>query len=451
MPITLSALRSARDFHLTNRLLAEIFEQTSGEHRGGVSTIERLRTFFSSDDIHMCAWTNVPATEGVWTGDGMFVAEEAFAEHGFHCDVCDESWHNNQANGFRGDGCVCDHCVSAGRVIWSRGLLTYILPTDDNPDDEDDNPDDEDTDEDEPSVGFIDITQDRHPHPRMPPPFYLPREVFSWPALDGRSAAQILNYSYNPMQKLDGFRYMPDEPLPLLPRWLGVELEVEPRAGNRQIRCVEATAAAVGHFAVMKHDSSIGEGGFEIVTVPATIAYHRKHWEPFFKTAAPMLRSWESGRCGMHVHISRAAISTLRLGYMLAFINEPANLPFIEAIAGRGSTHYSSLQKKRIRDAWVGSGNRYEALSTATNKPTVELRIFRGNVSRDGFYRNLDFADALVAFAMDTSATKLGSQDFLTWLDGHRPEYPYLAAWAARKGMIRAPKKPLPAEPAYQA
>ena len=71
----------------------------------------------------------------------------------------------------------------------------------------------------------------------------------------------------------------------------------------------------------------------------------------------------------------------------------------------------------------------------------MELRIFGSNVSKHGFYRVLEFTDALVQFTKNytgLSGISLHYKTFLRFMSQQeiKAQYPNLSAWLIRKGYI---------------
>lgn len=253
--------------------------------------------------------------------------------------------------------------------------------------------------------------------------------------------AEVRNHSVNVLNsRLEKFVFEPGEQLPLNPFWMGVELEVEPRVSRRD--CLQAIFESTSNFAILKNDGSLNDGGFEIVSVPATLASHRRLWQPFFDTAAKKVRSWTSPghKCGMHVHVSNNAVSNYTFGRALVFINQSQNCGFIEAVAGRAMNTFCRMTDKKVSSGKMTySESRYEALTISDNTSgTYELRIFRGNVRAAGFFKNLEFTHAMFAFCAQASATGLDYQEFLTWMS--QPsigrDYKVLLYWLRQKGLL---------------
>lgn len=216
----------------------------------------------------------------------------------------------------------------------------------------------------------------------------------------------------------------------------GVELEVE--GYDTATEAAEYIRQFLpADYCVLKRDGSLGEAGVEIVTRPDSMAVHRRMFGVLFKDSpGRALSSWNNGRCGMHVHISRAALSQLQIGKMLCFLNEPAAENFVTKVAGRKPCNWCKVHKKKLSDCRHDS-DRYTALNV-TNKHTVEVRIFKGTLAEAGFLKNLEFVEALVEFTAPASrsiAHATSYRAFCEWLP--KKQYPHLYAFLVRKGFIR--------------
>lgn len=277
----------------------------------------------------------------------------------------------------------------------------------------------------------------------------------------------ILSYSTNPLSYLDfkclkGERLVNnDKEDPECdaeyngnsPLFLGIELEVE-RKKTTPKNIEHMVAADLGmDYMILKSDGSLTDG-FEIVTAPATLGYHLQAWDKFFDNSAKHVTSWSNGRCGMHVHMSRKHFTPMHLGKLLTFYNNHENRDFITTIAGRNSSYAKfsedkafqvkaklistldelfkllSFSKKEDKEAIEKSikmikqklanthsghsdssgliknitsgGERFSAVNL-TKAGTVEIRIFRGNVSKVGMLKNIEFVAAVVDFAREAN------------------------------------------------
>ena len=248
-------------------------------------------------------------------------------------------------------------------------------------------------------------------------------------------------WEYDVMQDLR-LTALPNERVELNTPYYGVELEVE-----RRKDCPNDIAERVHNlmhrhlpFALLKGDGSLSNG-FEIVTAPSTLNAHKKYWQPFFDSgdeAINNLKSWNTDTTGIHVHISKSALSQSNIGKILVFINDEKNEEFINHIAGRNSNQWAKKSPKKISDGMRTDTDKYEAVNTS-HRNSIELRIFRGNLSRIGFFRVLEFVDCLVNFVKNTTPRKLYYTDFIKWceLPQNRSSYPYFYGWLTRKSYCK--------------
>ena len=82
---------------------------------------------------------------------------------------------------------------------------------------------------------------------------------------------------------------------------MGIELEMT-SGDNGYIESAEDVRSRLGSdYCIIKHDGSLPHNGFEVVTVPHDLPTHIgkfKAWD-----IDPAYRAWNTGKCGMHVHI----------------------------------------------------------------------------------------------------------------------------------------------------
>lgn len=254
-------------------------------------------------------------------------------------------------------------------------------------------------------------------------------------------------------------------------RLFGVEAEVEVGSVANRVPCALAALSHLGReFAICKHDGSLsglreggrgGDFGFEIVTAPSSLDVHRKKWAeiekmPLFKH----FRAWDTDTCGFHVHVSRESLSHLQIGRILAFVNHPANVPFITKIAGRKPQLYAVSTPQKMSRCLVIPARTDETRRVAinlTNEKTVEFRMFRGTIRGCHIIRNLEFVDALCDYCMPSERSL---REMFDWrklvefvitnrvFDGKDsiPAWPRLSDWFAFNGMA-SPKKVFEKEP----
>lgn len=253
--------------------------------------------------------------------------------------------------------------------------------------------------------------------------------------------------------------------------YLGVELEVGRRYNapydlvSNVIKDLNPNRIKTGtyEFAFIKSDSSIPESvyGFEIVSAPATLAYHSTAWDRFFENSANYLRSYTVDRCGMHIHLSRDAFgatkcsSKLHQGKFVRFYNMTSNKKFLEMIAGRVQNSYCSTQDSKkitkVVKVQKTTSNKKEVILTSQgsernvavnlqNSATLEVRIFKGNCKKEGFFKNIEFVHSTFYFTLQSGVSEksLNYETYLKWLkeDSQKGTYPNLLKWLVAREEI---------------
>lgn len=229
--------------------------------------------------------------------------------------------------------------------------------------------------------------------------------------------------------------------------YLGVELEVEVASGGRinKARACLDLLNGDGPFAVAKGDGSLNDG-FELVSAPASLDEARRLWSLLLDRVPPGLRSHDTETCGLHVHASRGrpgrtgGVSPLTLGKLMYFFGE--NPGFIEAVAGRSSSRWARIDKKKVADALEatpGYGERYQAINTL-NEKTIEFRVFKGTLKKETFLARIEFVDAVIRWASQEGASGplLTVPRFAGWCGKSHKTYPYLVAWLIEQGHLPA-------------
>jgi len=324
--------------------------------------------------------------------------------------------------------------------------------------------------------------------------------------LHANRPSPIHDYSYNVLDMYNEFIAAPGERWNEETMFMGIELEVErPSEFNVENEIGLDNLLGENKFGILKYDGSL-DNGFELVTVPATFAYHTGPASPWPELLKHMrdqgLRSFDTTTCGLHVHVSKAAISHLTQGKLVEFVNSQHNRAFIQSIAQRrleGGHSYAPLKEEhdlmwgwRHRDDIVVRKTsrpeltcdcdacrsehrdrlrRYEAIMAElqpsnvrkvrskklytfdwdhderyssinlTNAETVEFRIFKGTLSQNGLYRYLEFVHSILSYLPQVGITELGHEDFCKWVARKgRKSYPHLLRWMQVKGHLPAPR-----------
>jgi hypothetical protein len=375
------------------------------------------------------------------------------------------------------EGMICDDCRNRSRYSYSERVDLYVhVDQWDSDIHEEESSDDDDEEEPEDYVPDRDLapviedpeTQDLLP---LPPP-----RGAGYRDADGRiyfrnADGQVLRrgsyipgshrqtrlyqYSANPMSQLPGFRLGPKESRPRTrrPFFMGVELEVAAKNGDSYSTTVQAVTEDIGDFAMCKSDGSVSDcGGFEIVSVPGTLAFHRHAWQQFFENSAKRLHAWTVKDCslGLHIHIDKVALGRLGAGKLMVFLHSSDNRNFVQDIAGRTRSSYAVFWGSTgVTSGALPSRGHYDAAGPS-EKGTIEVRIFRANVAKRGFFRSLEFTDALCNFVQIAGVKELTVEQFMLWFQDPsvRANYPHFEAWLLGKGYIKGGKRQVP-EPEY--
>lgn len=265
------------------------------------------------------------------------------------------------------------------------------------------------------------------------------------------------NNKHNPLH-FNSIRSLPEENVKVFKKdnlyrpipFLGFELEVEPKV-NAKANITESVLNKLGmEYVILKKDGSVPTG-FEITSIPATLKYHKVKSSAFMDDMAlkgQLTSFYSASSCGMHVHISRNSFTALHLAKFLQFINSSVNNTFITGLAQRTSEQYArftpfkdikkegkttsslSLYANRIGNKLAAMPNgHYDAVNTA-NPMTIEVRIFKGNLSKLHFLKNLQFVHALWAYTKDASFKDIDYKNFIHWLvKEQNKDYAELLQW----------------------
>lgn len=219
------------------------------------------------------------------------------------------------------------------------------------------------------------------------------------------------------------------------PRYFGVELEID-EAGedNDSARRLMEIANGNGlENLYCKHDGSLDDG-FELVTHPMTLEYHRKEM-PWGKVLQEAIRmgyiSHQTTTCGLHVHVNRDAfgIGETEQDAVIARIlyffekNWEELLKFsrrtprqLEHWAARYG--YKDQPRELLDHAKKGShGGRYTSVNL-TNADTIEFRIFRGTLKYNTLIATLQLVDRVCDVALYLTDDQLRAMSWTTFVAG---------------------------------
>lgn len=225
--------------------------------------------------------------------------------------------------------------------------------------------------------------------------------------------------------------------------FLGLELEVELGEEGKQLD------NSAGHlldymkkddFFYIKDDGSI-EGGFEIVTHPFTIQWGHKYGK--FYNLLKYLKSdgylsYDSGRCGLHIHLDQSFFKKREIMKLMVFFNTQHD--WIYRFSRRRNVNSYCIKMNYNKENYKYNiknkiplnkpDSRYYAVNVHTPHNTVEIRIFRGTLNHKRFLASLQFADAVAHYIKNASITAIsdhvhGKQHFMNWVK-HANRYNHL-------------------------
>lgn len=245
--------------------------------------------------------------------------------------------------------------------------------------------------------------------------------------------------------------------------FMGVELEVKVNVvksniflDNYELQIVDKEAlwvldALKGH-AILKPE---GCAHFEIVTLPATLDYHRSIlWNGFFDEGSKKFFGPEG--CGLHIHFSRNAVEPAHLAKIISFYHRPETENFLSIIAGRKRGSRAIKKTYRPDDpaitlnetdtmargaiaANTPLGGYMDAEETNISK-TMEVRIFQSTVTRLHVMQSLEFVHAVIEWLRDAPAKEelFTGDSFVQWFveTNQVTNYPYLYTSMVQKNLL---------------
>ena len=284
---------------------------------------------------------------------------------------------------------------------------------------------------------------------------------------DGREG-RLMSYSTNVLDVLDKDESFKTSAFGEF--HMGVELELA-TSGYTYEAVTDLRQQLGADYIICKQDGSLPDGGVEIVTAPRGLAEHISKFKAW--TVDSKYRAWNTGKCGMHVHIDSRAFTRMTLGKFIVFINAEKNAEFIRKIAGRHphidvqAQSYCAAEGQEVLDnpskALKGkSMNRYYMVNTTClrsaeadrlgvrhvgerNFNTIELRIFRASLKKERLLAQIEFTHAVIMFCRIASMRDLDGVSFLKWLKATDNRYPHLSDWYGIRRRVGA-KNSAPAE-----
>ena len=200
--------------------------------------------------------------------------------------------------------------------------------------------------------------------------------------------------------------------------YLGVELEMEYPDDDSRLSAAEEILdhPQYGAYYECKEDGSLSDTGLEVVTQPATLAYHKSGYDQLMLDVAHKhhAESHNAGTCGLHVHIDAGFFiatglpkARFRAGYIMDTLfsacesqivcfsrRSYASLSHWAGILNMRMAKASSSLSDKLCEYLAAKYTRYHAVNL-DNTDTIELRVFRGTLRDETFYATLEFVTGL--------------------------------------------------------
>lgn len=185
-----------------------------------------------------------------------------------------------------------------------------------------------------------------------------------------------------------------------------------------------------------KWDSSVD---VEIVTHPMSYNYIFKNWEhkihPIFEYARNMdFKSWEGGKAGAHIHVSRT-IGKLNIYKILYFFWQTQHWEFLRVLSGREAldNYYCNFVNMKpwfkSPRRWLKFNNQHSHRYVPLNLEsphTLEFRLFRGSLNENRVKMYFQFVAALIHWCFETSLQNITVKSFINFCKEHHFQYKIL-------------------------
>ena len=192
----------------------------------------------------------------------------------------------------------------------------------------------------------------------------------------------------------------------------GVELECD---GGDSVDDAVNDIERITDRCYCKHDGSLTDG-FEIVTHPGTLAWHKERF-PWSEVCEASLtngfRSHDTDTCGLHVHVGREQLGgrPVETAAKMSLIMYRLKSWFVRFSRRKGETRWAEYVRP---ESPLGEDkltflrkyydqlrcDRYRAVNVR-NGGTVEIRIFRGTLNPDTVLACLELVSNLALYAVD--------------------------------------------------
>lgn len=207
--------------------------------------------------------------------------------------------------------------------------------------------------------------------------------------------------------------------------YLGIELEVD--YGGQEDCNAEKAMSIMNEkdtFVYTMRDGSLDDG-FEIITQPATLKYHKyikdKYNDMFNFLLSKNYLSQNTKSCALHVHFNRDFYQENEKQYifnLIYLINKFWDK--IILISRRKENEIERFSKKvkmpfeeYYNDANKSKKEKYHYYSVnISNENTIEIRIFKGTLNIDMFFKTLEFINNCIICAKIKTIEEIDKMNF---------------------------------------
>lgn len=225
---------------------------------------------------------------------------------------------------------------------------------------------------------------------------------------------------------------------------IGVELEVEFKTRDGKTRWSDI---AKSNWFYCERDGSLNDNGVEIITVPMNPKdiKARATWESLIGYLYDKAKSWDSPRCGLHVHIGREILGSNpeqqseTIGKLLYLYHHFVNgTPMNTRIFGRDRAYNEKDGKTREGDAvaTLGSGvlklnevkntlkkglidksssDRYFDINLQ-NSNTIEFRKGRGSIKASRIIMVIEYCEMMCKYAKSAKWEEINKDAFVSYV-----------------------------------
>lgn len=224
---------------------------------------------------------------------------------------------------------------------------------------------------------------------------------------------------------------------------IGIELEVCFNSGNEQRVFVDKNS----NWFYKENDGSLDSYGTEIITIPLLPedAKDKQFWKVLTDDLEDHARSWETGCCGLHVHIGREILGrneeqkSETLGKLLYLYHHYVKETRMNIrVYGRERGYNDHDGKSRTGDAVKLLGNEVfkmkdvptkvkdDMISTSScgryfdinlqNEHTIEFRKGRGSINPKRIASVVEYCERMCIYAKTTPWMQISYEDFRAYL-----------------------------------